>query len=95
MKTFKSIQDFLASKPSKEMVSKILVVINKGAIVEMRREFYKKSSEFRKVERTINSMKTLGIPISTEVNARVNSLKTEIEEIKKQLPEKKVKQPKK
>ena len=91
MKTFKNISEFLASKPSKEEIAKILVVINKGAVVQLRKDFYKKSSELRKVERTINSMKSLIIPISSEVNERLTSLKTEIDEIKKSLPEKKVK----
>ncbi len=91
MKTFKNVSEWIASKPGKEEQQKVLNLVNKTVVVQMRKVFYKKTSELKKIQRITDSLKHLNIivkgdQIDEELFAKVENLKTEINEIKNQLP---------
>lgn len=88
MKTnqFKSVEEWLNSNPSKEVIEKVLKVVNKSIISEIRKEFYDKRGELRKMENAIKSMERVELPITKEITDKVKALKKEVDELEKQLP---------
>jgi prefoldin subunit 5 len=53
----------------------------------MKRELNGKKSELRKVEKTVESMKVIGLPIGDAVEKKITELKKELAELQKELPE--------
>ena len=89
MKTmmFKTVEEWVASKPDKETITRVLNTVNRGVVSQMRKELNQKNSELKKIERTIETMKKLDLPITVEVEDRVKFLKKEITDLMKDIPE--------
>ena len=77
-KMFKTVEEWIASKPDKEIITRVLNTVNRGVVSQMRREFNQKNSELKKIERTIETMQKLDLPVTIEVEDRVKFLKKEI-----------------
>ncbi len=89
MKTqmFKTVEEWIASKPDKETITRVLNTVNRGVVSQMRRGFNQKNSELKKIERTIETMQKLDLPVTIEVEDRVKFLRKEITDLKKEIPE--------
>ena len=88
MKTFKNVQDWLKSNPSEEEMRKVIILINKGAVSETRREVYDLNRYLRKLQAGENVMKKLGLPFTKEGQDKIKEVKAQIAELEKGLPEK-------
>jgi hypothetical protein len=86
-KMFITIEECVASNPDKETVTRVLNTVNRGVVSQMRRELNQKNSGLKKIERTIETMKKLDLPITMEVQDRIKSLKSEITDLKNEIPE--------
>jgi hypothetical protein len=86
-KAFKSVEEWLSSKPDEETIQKVLAIVNKGVVSQMKRELNGKKTELRKVERTIDSMKKIGLPVGDAVEKRISELKKELSDLQKDIPE--------
>ncbi len=85
--TFKTVQEWVASNPDKETIERVLNTVNRGVVSQMRRELNQKNSELKKIERTIETMKKLDLPVTMEVEDRVKTLKKEITDLQKEIPQ--------
>jgi len=52
----------------------------------MKRELNSKKSELRRVEKTVESMKVIGLPVGDAVEKKITELKKELAELQKELP---------
>lgn len=86
-KMFKTIEEWTSSKPDTETIQKVLTIVNRVVVSQMKRELNGKKVELRKVERTIESMKAIGLPVGDVVEKKVTELKKELAELQKELPE--------
>jgi len=86
-KMFKTIEEWSSSKPDTESIQKVLTIVNRTVVSQMKRELNDKKAELRKVERTIGSMKAIGLPIGDAVEKKITELKKELAELQKELPE--------
>jgi hypothetical protein len=86
-KMFKTVEEWMSSKPDNEITQKVLTIVNRGVVSQMKRELNSKKSELRKVERTIESMKSIGLPVGDAVEKKITELKKELVELQKELPE--------
>lgn len=85
-KAFKSVEEWLSSKPDAETIQKVLTIVNRGVVSQMKRELNGKKSELRKVEKTVESMKAIGLPVGDAVEKKITELKKELAELQKVLP---------
>jgi len=85
-KMFKTIEEWTSSKPDTETTQKVLTIVNRGVVSQMRRELNGKRAELRKVERTVESMKSIGLPVGDAVEKKITELKKELVELQKELP---------
>ena len=85
-KMFKTIEEWTSSKPDTETIQKVLTIVNRGVVSQMRRELNGKKAELRKVERTVESMKAIGLPVGDAVEKKITELKKELAELQKELP---------
>lgn len=86
MKTFKNIAEWLKTNPSEEEQRKVIILINKGAVSNTRREIYEKTSYLRKLQSLVNHFKRIGLePPKSEIDA-IEKVKKEIEVLTKSLP---------
>jgi hypothetical protein len=86
-KTFKSLNEWISSNPDEDTTQKILKLVNKGVMQSLKREFTQKKIEMKKIERTIDSMKLIGLPVTEAVEKRLIDIRKEIVELQKELPE--------
>jgi len=86
-KMFKTIEEWTSSKPDTETIQKVLTIVNRGVVSQMKRELNSKKAELRKVERTVESMKAIGLPVGDAVEKKITELKKELAELQKELPE--------
>ena len=91
MKKFTNISDFLASKPSKETIEKVLKLVNSSVITQIRKEVYLKEAEQRKLDKMVKTFTELKLVVPTSLNERKKVLAKEIETLKKELPPKVIK----
>ena len=91
MKTYTDVETWLDSKPSKEVIERVLNTINRGVLTETRKEFHLKKSELRKIEGAIKAMQKVDLPIGKEITDKVKGLQKEITDLEKQLPQPKEK----
>lgn len=77
----------MSSKPDPEITQKVLTIVNREVVSQMKRELNGKKSELRKVEKTVESMKVIGLPIGDAVEKKITELKKELAELQKELPE--------
>jgi prefoldin subunit 5 len=86
-KMFKTVEEWMSSKPDPEITQKVLTIVNREVVSQMKRELNGKKSELRKVEKTVESMKVIGLPIGDAVEKKITELKKELAELQKELPE--------
>jgi hypothetical protein len=85
-KMFKTIEEWTSSKPDTETIQRVLTIVNRGVVSQMKRELNGKKAELRKVERTVESMKAIGLPVGDAVEKKITELKKELAELQKELP---------
>jgi len=86
MARFKSISDWLNSSPSDEELNKVLQLINKGAANATRKIIYEKEQFLRKLYRSQSYLEKVGISANKELIDQIKQTKTEIAELRKNLP---------
>lgn len=86
-KMFKTVEEWMSSKPDSEITQKVLTIVNREVVSQMKRELNGKKSELRKVEKTVESMKVIGLPVGDAVEKKITELKKELAELQKELPE--------
>jgi hypothetical protein len=86
MKTYKSIENWLSSNPSNEEQLKVLALINKEGIKELRFEILKKEGNLKKIEKTYDFMTEQGFKMDQNFKTRKKELENEISTLKKLLP---------
>lgn len=87
MKKFETVQEWLDSNPSKEVIERVMNTINRGVVTEIRKEFHAKRGELKKVEKVVKSMKDIDLPVPKEITDKVNAFQKEIADLEKQLPQ--------
>jgi hypothetical protein len=85
MKTFKTVQEWLNSNPSKEEVARIVAIVNRKAISEARSDYYKKEQEFHKLSNYIKTTQKLGLEVPKDIEVKVSKMQVELEKIFKSL----------
>jgi hypothetical protein len=76
MKKHKNVQEWLDSKPAKEDLERVMNTINRGVLREIRKEISEKTPEDK-------------FPVEDSVLNRIKETETEIEELRKELPDSK------
>lgn len=94
MKRFKSIEEWLKTKPSEEEQSKVLILIHRGETSRVRKELWEKDQYLRKLNSFANHCKKLGFSVPEGEKAALARTKKEIEDLKKELPPVQKKEPK-
>lgn len=87
MAKFKSIQEWLSTKPSKEEQDKVLTLIHRGETSRVRKELYEKEGYLRKLQALANHFKKLNLKLPDEEYKLIEVTKAEIAELKKGLPD--------
>ena len=85
-KMFKTVEEWMSSKPDPEITQKVLTIVNREVVSQMKRELNSKKSELRRVEKTVESMKVIGLPVGDAVEKKITELKKELAELQKELP---------
>lgn len=85
---FKTIDEWVKSNPDNETVTKVLNMVNKGVIAEIKKLIREKNSEIKKMDKMVNAMKDVGFPIDNSILKKIADTRNEITELEKQLPEK-------
>jgi hypothetical protein len=86
MKTYTNISEWLNSNPSQTEVQKVLGLINKQAIRELRFEILKKESNLKKIKKTEEFMTEQGFKLDQNFKLRKKELENEITSLRKLLP---------
>lgn len=86
MKTYKSIENWLSSNPTNEEQTKVLAIINKEGIRELRFEILKKEGNLKKIEKTYDFMTEQGFKMDQNFKAKKKELESEIISLRKLLP---------
>ena len=86
MEKFISIEAWLKTKPSKDQVTKVLNLINKGQVSNLRRDLYESEDYLRKLNRSVANLTKMKFPIPAEMTAEVEATTKKIEELKKVVP---------
>lgn len=86
MTNFKSISEWLSTNPPVEEQTKVISLINKGAVNQTRHEVYELQKYLRKLQSGENVMKKLGLPFTDEGQKRIKETKKQIEVLSKDLP---------
>jgi len=87
MAKFKSIQDWLSTKPGKEEQDKVLTLIHRGETSRVRKELYEKEGYLRKLQALANHFRKLDLKLPDSEYKLIEKTKTEIAELKKGLPD--------
>lgn len=87
MKRFKTIQEWLATNPSKEEQDKVLSLIHKGETSRIRKELYDKEGYLRKLQALANHFRKLDLKLPDQEYKLIEKTKAEIAELKKGLPD--------
>jgi len=87
MKRFKTVQDWLATNPSKEEQDKVLILIHRGATSKARKELYEKEAYLRKLQALANHFGKLNLKLPDDEYKLIEKTKAEITELKKGLPD--------
>jgi hypothetical protein len=88
IKFFKTIDEWVKNNPDKETVTRVLSIVNKGVITDIKKCIREKNSDIKKMEKMVNAMKDVGFPIDDSVRKKISDTKIEIADLAKQLPEK-------
>lgn len=90
MKTFKNIQEWVASNPSSDEMKRVLNFINKKTVSHIRKEFYQKENELRKLTKLQKGWKDMGLASNLDLEKSIKELTKVVEGLKNQLPPKRV-----
>jgi hypothetical protein len=88
VKFFKTIDEWVKSNPDKETVTRVLSIVNRGVITDIKKRIRERNSEIKKMEKMVNAMKDVGFPIDDSVLKKISDTKKEVDDLTKQLPEK-------
>jgi hypothetical protein len=86
MTKFTSIQEWLATKPAKAEVTKVLNVINKGETSRMRHEMYEAEDHLRKLKRSFVYLQKVDCPVPEKIEKEIEETQKKIAELKKVVP---------
>lgn len=86
---FKSINEWVKSNPDEQTTNKILDVINREGIKQIRKEWYKKRGDYSKMQNAVKRLKELQMPIPEEILNTVKKTEEEMLKLEKLLPKKK------
>lgn len=86
MAKFTTVQEWLATKPAKAEVTKVLNVINKGETSRLRQDMYQSEDYLRKLNRSVANLTKMKFPIPAEMTAEMEKTTKKIEELKKVVP---------
>jgi len=84
--TFKNLETWMKSSPSKEEQEAILSIINRKAISLMRRECYFKTRELIKLDRFKSQTLKLGLEVSETLKKKIGDLQDEIAKMQREVP---------
>jgi len=70
MKTFKTIQEWLGSKPAKEEIEKVLTSINNKEISKARRNLFFMSLEIGRIQRYKKTTEKMGFKVNEDTIQR-------------------------
>jgi len=90
MKTrfFETIDEWVKSNPDDETIARVLTMVNRAVISEIKKSIREKNGEIKKMEKMIYAMKDVGFPIDNSVLKKISDTRNEVAELEKQLPEK-------
>ena len=91
MKTYKTIEEWLKSSPSEQLINNVLTFVNRKQATELRRTVWQKKLELRRLERIEKAMVKMKLN-GEEVVGKIEALKSEVAKLEKLIP---VKPPKK
>ena len=83
MKNFKSIEEWLKSKPTSDELTKVLNFINRRESHNSKVEYYEKEKELRKLMTIAKYSKNLNLKMQPEIEKRLIELSKEVPELKK------------
>lgn len=86
MKTFKNVAEWLKSNPSDEDQTKVLSLINKVAVQQIRREISKLNRYQKRLSFAQVQVRSLGLPESKEITEKVEDVIEQIMDLQKQIP---------
>ncbi len=75
------------SKPAKEDLERDMNTINRGVLREIRKEISEKTREVKKMQKMVKAMEEVKFPVEDSVLNRIKETETEIEELRKELPD--------
>jgi polyhydroxyalkanoate synthesis regulator phasin len=88
IKFFNTIDEWVKSNPDQETITKVLTMVNKRVITDIKKRIREKNSEIKKMEKMVNAMKDVGFPIDNSVLKKITNTRNEVTELEKQLPAK-------
>lgn len=86
MEKFTSIESWLKTKPSKDQVTKVLNLINKGVVSNLRKEMYQAEDHLRKLRRTVVSLQKINCPVPEKIEKEIEETQKRIQDLKKVVP---------
>lgn len=86
MEKYTSIEAWLKTKPTKDQVTKVLNLINKGETSRMRQEMYKLEDHLRKLRRSFVYLQRVNCPVPEKIEKEIEETQLKIQELKKVVP---------
>lgn len=83
---FNNFEEFTASNPNEETVSKVLAFINRARTAEIKREIRTKKAELKKVNRVIEGLGKFDLEMSKEQVTAIKAKMAMITAMEQQLP---------
>jgi archaellum component FlaC len=86
MKNFSTIQEWVNSNPTKDEISKVLILVNKKVVAKTKNEIYALEKNLRKLSSIEKKMNEVKLPLSKDVSLKIKELSSQINELKRGLP---------
>lgn len=86
MKTYKTVNEWIKSNPSKEQVEKVLAIVNRGTIHELRVEISEKEKYLRKLLKTEKAFAEIDMKVPKDLEEKIKGVTNEVTDLKKELP---------
>jgi len=86
MRQFKTIEEWLATKPTDDEIKKVLNLIHRVETNNTRKMIWEKERYFRRLNRIAKDYKDLDINPPKELSEEIKKIAKEIEVLKKDLP---------
>jgi len=87
MTKFKTIEEWLKSKPSQDEINKVLNLIHRGEANASRKAVWEAENFLRKLNRSVTYLDKVGIKPNLELVNQIKETKAKIAELKKDLPQ--------